>query len=231
MKRDVIVQCKNCEKKWRIKEKKEGEFVGPQTLDCPQCNSVYRTVSIDDIMVKEYVPGAQEARVFDVELIPHYFSVSKKKLIIMSVCTFGIYELYWFYKNWQLVKNGTSKKIHPLGRAIFALFFCPSLFKTIERSARACGVPVTHKINSLVVLYIVFLVSNNLPEPLSLAAFFTFIPLMTIQNYCNAINQIKKSDLPCNDTFSRKNILVIVLGAIVLVLSLIGSFMPKQINA
>ena len=28
-----------------------------------------------------------------------YFSVSTEKMIIMSILTCGIYELYWFYKN------------------------------------------------------------------------------------------------------------------------------------
>jgi hypothetical protein len=32
-----------------------------------------------------------------------YFAVSLLKLTVMSVCTFGIYELYWFYKNWRLI--------------------------------------------------------------------------------------------------------------------------------
>ena len=29
-----------------------------------------------------------------------YFSVSKRKLLIMSITTFGIYQLYWFYQNY-----------------------------------------------------------------------------------------------------------------------------------
>jgi hypothetical protein len=31
---------------------------------------------------------------------PMYFPVSRLKLAVMSTCTLGIYELYWFYKNW-----------------------------------------------------------------------------------------------------------------------------------
>jgi hypothetical protein len=28
-----------------------------------------------------------------------YFAVSLLKLTVMSICTFGIYDLYWFHKN------------------------------------------------------------------------------------------------------------------------------------
>lgn len=27
-----------------------------------------------------------------------YFSVSVRKLVVMSLCTFGLYDLYWFYQ-------------------------------------------------------------------------------------------------------------------------------------
>ena len=36
---------------------------------------------------------------------PLYFPVSNTKLVLLSVCTLGLYEFYWFYKNWALVKE------------------------------------------------------------------------------------------------------------------------------
>src|SRR5687767_12966469 len=32
---------------------------------------------------------------------PLYFSVAPFKLVLMSVMTFGFYELYWFYRNFR----------------------------------------------------------------------------------------------------------------------------------
>jgi len=37
---------------------------------------------------------------------PYFFTPSTLKFVLMSVCTFGIYELYWFYKNWTLMTYG-----------------------------------------------------------------------------------------------------------------------------
>lgn len=34
---------------------------------------------------------------------PYYVAVSSTKLVVMSLCTFSLYELYWFYENWVLV--------------------------------------------------------------------------------------------------------------------------------
>ncbi len=35
----------------------------------------------------------------------YFFTTSTLKLMLMSICTFGIYELYWFYKNWVLISQ------------------------------------------------------------------------------------------------------------------------------
>ncbi len=36
---------------------------------------------------------------------PIFFPASRTKLLVMSLCTFGLYEYYWFYKNWKLVRD------------------------------------------------------------------------------------------------------------------------------
>lgn len=50
---------------------------------------------------------------------PVLFPVSPLKLVVMSTVTLGIYEIYWFYKNWKLVKQQTDRDIMPFWRAFF----------------------------------------------------------------------------------------------------------------
>jgi hypothetical protein len=38
------------------------------------------------------------------ETAPTFFAVSISKFIVLSICSIGIYDLYWFYKNWQFVR-------------------------------------------------------------------------------------------------------------------------------
>jgi len=70
---------------------------------------------------------------------PLYFPVSKLKLILMSLCTLGLYELYWFYKNWKLIKTRTGQNQSPFWRAFFSIIFCYQLFKHIQVSADSKG--------------------------------------------------------------------------------------------
>lgn len=45
------------------------------------------------------------------------------KFILLSVITFGIYELVWFYRNWKFLKNEQNLKITPFLRTIFSTIF------------------------------------------------------------------------------------------------------------
>ena len=69
---------------------------------------------------------------------PVFFAVGKLKLAVLCICTLGLYELYWFYRNWQLVcrRSGLPGWWNPVLRSFFAIFFCYSLFKRVDREAR-----------------------------------------------------------------------------------------------
>ena len=55
---------------------------------------------------------------------PMFFPVSRLKLLVMSLVTFGLYEVFWFYKNWQLFKAATVRDISPFWRTVFSGVFC-----------------------------------------------------------------------------------------------------------
>ena len=145
----------------------------------------------------------------------------------MGLCTFGIYELYWFYKNWQLVKMQTGRDIRPFWRAVFSIFFCHSLFKTIERTADEEGIPYKHKAGILTGCYIFLALSYNIPDPLSIISFVSFIPLLAVQRVVNDIHARIVPDTDPNNTFSKKNIAAIIIGGLVLIFALIGAFIPE----
>jgi hypothetical protein len=50
--------------------------------------------------------GQQEEPVLPPETVaqrmsrPIYFPVSTLKLVVLATCTFGLYEIYWFYRHW-----------------------------------------------------------------------------------------------------------------------------------
>ncbi len=158
---------------------------------------------------------------------PTYFPVSLLKLMVMSTCTLGIYELYWYYKNWSLIKEREKLDIMPFWRAVFAYFFCYSLFKKIQATAESQGIRKSIAPGFLAAGWIVITLLWKLPDPYWLLAYFAVLTLLPVQSVVNEINQITNPKNDPNKKFTRWNIAGIVIGGLLFVLALIGTFLPE----
>ena len=149
---------------------------------------------------------------------PLYFPVSITKLIVMSIFTLGIYEIYWFYKNWTHVKIRTRQKIRPFWRAIFSVFYCYSLFKAVRESVDSHAGRQEINPGWLAAGYIILSISYKLPDPYWLVSLMAFLPLLPVQGAINNINATVAPVAARNGNFSVKNIFVMIIGGLCLVL-------------
>ena len=163
--------------------------------------------------------------------LPQYFSVSIPKLIVMSVCTLGIYEFYWLYKNWQLVQgratNQWDAQISPFWRAFFGILYLYPLLKLVRQSMRDHSISGSLSPGWLTFGFIVILVFSRLPDPLWIISLLSFIPLICVQNKVNAINAKTAPDAMMNSRFSGLNIAGIVLGGLVIALAVLNIFVKS----
>ena len=65
-----------------------------------------------------------------------FFAVSLPKLAIMSIFSFGLYQVYWFYRNWQLIEKREGRDFALMARALFSVFFCYRLFARVATAGR-----------------------------------------------------------------------------------------------
>lgn len=168
-----------------------------------------------------------------------YFPVSEGKLITLYLLSFGLYGVYWFYKNWALQQPRMSKKIFPMMRAIFSIFFTHSLFRRINKSAE--GLEDKHKFNAnlMATLFVAAIIIGNfidkvpmdsgllemLPDNtmiiVSLVIFLlSAYPLVTVQATANRINNDMLGYL--NYKYSLWNYLLIVAGCILWLMIALG---------
>jgi hypothetical protein len=61
--------------------------------------------------------------------------VSQPKFLVLFLGTFGIYQFYWFYKQWQAQKQHSGEPLHPFWRALFSIFFVHRLFQAMHARA------------------------------------------------------------------------------------------------
>lgn len=158
---------------------------------------------------------------------PIYFPVSLFKLVVMDLCTLGLYQVYWFYKNWMLIKERERSNIIPALRAIFAVLFCYACFKRIRATGEE-HLAMDLAIGPLAAAWIIVTILWKLPDPYWLISFASIVFLLPIQNAVNQVNAKLSPNHNPNRQFSKANIAAIVVGGLVFVLGVIGTFLPEQ---
>ena len=162
---------------------------------------------------------------------PLYFPVSKLKLILMSLCTLGLYELYWFYKNWKLIKTRTGQNLSPFWRAFFSIIFGYQLFKHIQVSADSNECRSSINPGWLFIGYIALNATWRLPDPFFIISLVTFLPLLSAQGVINDLNLKTAPRAERNNRFSVTNFAVIIIGGLLIILGVVGSLIPSSFDA
>ena len=160
------------------------------------------------------------------ELYP-YYPVSTRKFVVLSICTLGLYEVYWAYKMWQRIQMRTHEKMSPGWRACFLILYNFSLFKEVQRDSIQRHVPASWNPNVLGLLLIFFSATARLPGGfwfISIGSFLAFLPVLRTVNAINATTQAAEG---VNNEFSGANFIVILIGGLMLLLAIVGTFMLK----
>lgn len=156
-----------------------------------------------------------------------FFAVSPFKLVLMSICTLGLYQVYWFYKHWALIRERSEPHIIPWGRAIFGVFWCYSCFKSIREDERRLGVAPALPAGPLTIFWIVVTLTSRLPPPYVLICFLSPLPLVQVQRHINHINGLVAPDHDRNMRLSAWNWMAVVVGGIFFGLVLLGLALPR----
>lgn len=180
-----------------------------------------------------YAPPS--ARVEDVRVyaadddIP-FFAVSVRKLVLMSLCTFGLYQVYWFYKNWRRVQERGEHNIMPVMRAIFGIFFCYAFFKRVRDYEHPNVSSASLPAGPLALVWIILQFSASWPKAPTILSLLTTISvfcLVPVQVRINQINGDVAPDHDPNGTFKGWNWFGLIFGGLMFVMAILGSLMPE----
>lgn len=162
-----------------------------------------------------------------IEIEPPFFAVSLFKLAIMSIFTAGIYEIYWFYRNWRIIKVREKSNIAPGVRSVFSVFFCYQCFSRIYKYGDQIGMHSIVPPTAFAAGWILISILAQIREQWLLYYLLSFIYLLPVQAHVNRINEAAHPRHAENSKFSRSNWVVIVIGAIIWALVIIGINQPK----
>ena len=207
---------------WNLPDGNLHVALGPEQANQPQAIQNASSTSSGDIAMQQ-----TDLRAFGSSCLP-LFPVTTHKFIILSICTFGIYELYWCYQNWKRIKLASGLKLRPFWRAFFAPLWAFSLFRRIKSLAVSSGVPINWSSDTLAVFYFFFKMTQ-LPGPWWLISLGTLIPMIPVQQTAQRVNErfaAPNTDWK-NDKYSTVNVVIIALGGFFVVMAVISSFIPE----
>ncbi len=156
-----------------------------------------------------------------------FFPVATDKLIVLSICTFGIYELYWAYKNWQRIQAASGETLSPFWRALFAPLWSFSLFGRIRDRVTQGGTPADWPPPFLAICYLLLTALWRLPDPWWLISFASFLPLIPVQQATQRFNEQHNASEDLNSDYTGKDVAVIILGGSFFIFAVVGSFLPE----
>jgi hypothetical protein len=160
---------------------------------------------------------------------PLFLYIPISRLILMSIVSLGLYEVYWIYKNWSYVKERDHLIIRPFARACFGLFYCHSLLSRIheDKVARSLQTP-SFSPGVLATTWVVSRIVSNLAGrapgtsatliSVLIPAFLCFVP---VQRYVNSVSELRTPGQPYY-RWSAGHVVCLVIGLIAWVFILEG---------
>lgn len=158
-----------------------------------------------------------------------YFPVTLLKFIVLSVSTFNIYLLYWFWKNWRYVKERDKSSIIPWARSLFSIiwyyFLLADIYKHQDKGKLRLGfLPV------LAFAYFLLVAgTSKLPDPYWLISLLSFVPLLPAVIQIKAINGEISWALQRNSAFQGRHFVLVPVGlaAVLFVSAGATNFIPN----
>jgi hypothetical protein len=151
----------------------------------------------------------------DATTSPYPYSISIPKLIILSIATFGLFELYWFYKQFKSFKEVRNWDINPWLRAIFCGLTAYTLFREVEGAEKEIDPSKELSSFGLAIAFFGIALLYRLPNPYWLLSFLTFAPLVPVQNSINFYWDSTLGDNVVRSKFGGWNYVVAIGGLVV----------------
>ena len=146
--------------------------------------------------------------------------------LVISIVTFGLYDIYWFYRNWKQLKAHKYLDINPIKRTIgliipiYSLVVTYEYFSQIRDVSRDAGVEKLYSLG-LVFFSCWFFSVITLSDKYGIIGILILVPLSMVQNTLNSYWEIEQPGYLKKTNFHLLGEILVALVFTVLCFSLI----------
>jgi hypothetical protein len=175
-----------------------------------------------------------------------FYVVTVKKMAVLGLLTFGLYFIYWHYQNWrqyrdwQLARTQEKQDIWPVPRGIFSIFFMHSLFRNVKAFADDNERHIDWEPEMVATILVILTIIGNILDRLAMRnigypvtdilSLILLAPLLYMYTRVQPIINASCGDpeSKSNSNFTVANWIWIVIGALLWVLAIAGTFMDPE---
>lgn len=180
-----------------------------------------------------FAPGPQ----FGAQAMGSYYGMSVTKLWVMSILTFGLYNLAFFYRHWRHLRDYEQQDVSPFWRTVFSPFMYFGLNSQVNDASQFREVPVPSMLGAAPIIYFAANVVGRVLDRISgenidAAALLSFalIPIGTYaltltQSVVNRMLQKEGYSGVINSGATAGSIVLGILGGLLWAFILMGIFM------
>jgi hypothetical protein len=162
-----------------------------------------------------------------------YFAVPLSRLFLFSFISLGLYQLYWFYRNWTIIRDKNGEDIRPFWRTVFNIFYCYGLFRRVSESAREREYAGSYSAGLVAAAFIILSFlgsisgqSEAVTVPMIIGAellsVLSIVPLLTVQRAINYNNSRVDEHYDPEPKLRQGEIYVTILGVCFFVMILLA---------
>ena len=161
-----------------------------------------------------------------------FLYIPVRRLVLLSILTFGVYCYYWQYRNWVYVKEREGLSISPFWRAWFWLFFVYALLKAMKKD------PYYHQVAQpsfsplLLAIGAIFLelISNQthyntetiVVEVFVLMIVGPYLAFIPVQRYVNSCERLLQSGKTMKSAWSKGHLFCYIWTFLVLIIGVLS---------
>lgn len=170
-----------------------------------------------------------------------WFAVGTRKLLVMSILTLGLYVIHWFERQYRFQKRTWGESSWPLARGLLAVFYAHELFRRVERAAKAVEIRPSWTSSAMGALFVASAITGRVLDRISgasaaravgILSFVTLVglayPVYRVQRTVNELLAREFADFERNERFTVWNWLAAAVGALALVLAIVGMLLPAS---